>query len=348
MSNDLSGKAALIEATERQRRVWDRRARKYDRGMRLMERLLLGDGRAQACAQAKGEVLEVAIGTGRNLPYYPEGVRLTGIELSQEMLAIARRRADALGQRADLRQGDAQALPFPDATFDCVVCTLALCSIPNDRQAVAEMKRVLHPGGRLLLLDHVPSTVRVWHGLQWLLEQLTLRVEGEHLLRRPLELVLAEGFEVERAERAKAGIIERVTARKPLPDSWRQPHRHGRRLSVQSDRSLDAAGDPGPRVIRGLIDAGRAARAANARPISERRRAVEPAGRRISNGQPPAPQLATRGPVRRLASGKIRANPRAPRDNAWVFERPLGQNRQVSRKLSGPGGAGNGPQECRT
>jgi ubiquinone/menaquinone biosynthesis C-methylase UbiE len=205
-----------IDATERQRRVWDRRARRYDRGMGLMERLFLGDSRAHVCAQAEGEVLEVAVGTGRNLPFYPEGVRLTGIELSHEMLTIARRRATKLGREADLRLGDAQALPFPDAAFDTVVCTLSLCSIPNDRRAVSEMRRVLRPGGQVILLDHVRSTVRVWRIVQWLLEQITLRLEGEHLLQWPTEQVEAEGFEIEQAESTKAGIVERVVARKPL------------------------------------------------------------------------------------------------------------------------------------
>jgi ubiquinone/menaquinone biosynthesis C-methylase UbiE len=131
------------------------------------------------------------------------------------MLSIAQRRARALGREADLRQGDAQALPFPEASFDTIVCTLSLCSIPDDRQAVAEMKRVLRPGGRLLLLDHVPASSGLLRAIQWLLEQVTLRLEGEHMLRRPLEHVLAEGFEVERVERRKGGIVERILARKP-------------------------------------------------------------------------------------------------------------------------------------
>jgi ubiquinone/menaquinone biosynthesis C-methylase UbiE len=76
------------------------------------------------------------------------------------------------------------------------------------------MKRVLRPGGRLLLIDHVPSTTRLWRDFQWLLEQLTLRLEGEHMLRRPLQHVRAEGFEIERVERFKAGIVERILARK--------------------------------------------------------------------------------------------------------------------------------------
>ena len=214
MQTALHPDPAESEATERQRRVWDRHAPMYDRSMGLLEKLLFGNGRVWVCSQASGEVLEVAIGTGRNLPFYPRGIHLTGIDVSEAMLAIAGRRAAALGREVDLRQGDAQALPFPDATFDTVVCTFALCSIPDDRKAVAEMKRVLRPGGKLLLIDHVPSTTRLWRDIQWLLEQVTLRVEGQHMLRRPLEHVLVEGFEIDAAERSKAGIVERVAARK--------------------------------------------------------------------------------------------------------------------------------------
>jgi len=195
--------------------VWDKRARSYDRAIGLMERLLFGNGRAWVCSRARGDVFEVAVGTGRNLSFYSAGVRLTGIELSPNMLSIARRRAGELGREADLREGDAQALPFPDATFDTVVCTLALCSIPDDRRAVMEMRRVLRPGGRLLLLDHIRGSSRIVRAIQWLFEQITLRVEGEHFRRRPLDHVLAAGFEIEERERLKWGIVERLSARKP-------------------------------------------------------------------------------------------------------------------------------------
>jgi ubiquinone/menaquinone biosynthesis C-methylase UbiE len=145
---------------QRLRRYWDRHARNYDKQTAFWERRLFGDGRQWVCAQASGEVLEVAIGTGRNLPYYPEGIRLTGIEFSPAMLELARRQADRLGRKVDLRLGDAQALDLPDASLDTVVCTLSLCAIPDERRAVAEMRRVLRPGGRLLLLDHVAGLPR--------------------------------------------------------------------------------------------------------------------------------------------------------------------------------------------
>ncbi|MER5489068.1 class I SAM-dependent methyltransferase, partial [Streptomyces sp. NPDC002812] len=95
---------------ERLRRYWDEHARSYDRQMRFFERTLFGESRSWVCSQATGEVLEVAIGTGLNLPLYSPGVHLTGIEWSPQMLALARRRADELGLVADLREGDAQAL----------------------------------------------------------------------------------------------------------------------------------------------------------------------------------------------------------------------------------------------
>ncbi len=115
-------------------------------------------GRRWACAGATGQVLEVAIGTGRNLFFYPPDAQLTGVDLSPRMLDRARTRAETLTRPVDLQLGDAQHLAFPDASFDTVVATLTVCSIPDGQAAVAEMARVLRPGGRLALLDHVAST----------------------------------------------------------------------------------------------------------------------------------------------------------------------------------------------
>jgi len=201
--------------TERVRRHYDRSAGSYDRIISWAEKALFGDGREWVCSRARGEVLEVAVGTGRNLPFYPKGVRLTGIELSPKMLDIAHRRARELGREVDLLVGDAQDLSFPDASFDTVVATLALCTIPDDRRAVAEASRVLRPGGRLLLLEHVRSPVLPVRLLQCVLQPLTLLLDHDHLLREPLRHVEGAGLIVERLERSKLGIVERLAARKP-------------------------------------------------------------------------------------------------------------------------------------
>jgi ubiquinone/menaquinone biosynthesis C-methylase UbiE len=200
----------------RLRRRWDKQAPSYDRGMDFLERVLLEDGREWLCSQANGHVLEVAIGTGRNLPLYPAGVRLTGVEFSPAMLDLARQHARTLGLDVDLRLGDAQSLEFEDATFDTVVCTLSLCAIADERLAIREMKRVLRPGGRLLLLDHVAGGPAWVRAAQWLVERVTVPLGGEYFLRRPLLSVQSEGFLIELTRRSKLGIIERVVARKPL------------------------------------------------------------------------------------------------------------------------------------
>jgi SAM-dependent methyltransferase len=118
---------------------------------------------------------------------------------------------------ADLQVGDAQALEFEEASFDTVVVTLALCTIPDDRRAVAEMRRVLRPGGRALLLEHVRSPKRVVRTAQRLLEPLAHWLGGDHLLREPLDHMQAEGFEIDELVRSKWGIVERIAATKPAP-----------------------------------------------------------------------------------------------------------------------------------
>jgi ubiquinone/menaquinone biosynthesis C-methylase UbiE len=202
------------QRTQRWHRYWDKKSRSYDREMQFMERALFGDSRGWACSQADGDVLEVAVGTGLNLPNYPAQVRLTGIDLSEEMLAIARARARELGREVELRQGDAHALPLTDASFDTVVCTFGLCAIPDIDAALDEMTRVLKPGGRLILVDHVASTSRIARAVQRALEVFTVPMASEHFLRRPLVNVRRRAFTIEQAQRFKLGLVERVVARR--------------------------------------------------------------------------------------------------------------------------------------
>ena len=209
MTSDASATTAKV------RRVWDRQAKGFDRQMAFWERCLFEGDRAWACGQAHGDVLEVAVGTGRNLAHYPADIRLVGVDLSSEMLARARTRAADVRPDADLREADAQHLPFDDSSFDTVVCTYSLCSIPDDHRAVAEMARVLRPGGRLILAEHVGSPNRWVHAVQWLLHQVTYRLAHEHQLRQPYRVVLEAGLEPTHRRRRKAGIAERLVAQKP-------------------------------------------------------------------------------------------------------------------------------------
>lgn len=193
---------------------YDRLSGAYDPGMRVFDWLFAGAGRRWTCSQATGDVLEIAIGTGRNLPHYPAGVRLTGVDVSPKMLGIARQRADDIGMDVDLRAGDAQMLDFPDGSFDTVLSTLSMCTIPDERQAIREARRVLRPGGTFLLFEHVESPNPVVRSIQQLLDPLSVRFAADHLVRTPATILREEGFVIDHLERSRLGVIERISARR--------------------------------------------------------------------------------------------------------------------------------------
>jgi len=201
--------------TERIRRIFDKQAPKYDQSMSRFEGWLFAGNREWVGERAEGQVLDIAAGTARNLPYFSPEAKLTGIELSPEMAALGRKRAEDLGRELEMVVGDATALPFPDESFDTVVCTYGLCTIPDDAAAVREAKRVLRPGGRILLAEHVRSPNPIISTVQRMLDPLAHRLGGDHLLREPLDHLAAEGFAVTEVKRQKAGWVELVSARKP-------------------------------------------------------------------------------------------------------------------------------------
>lgn len=207
----------MDEPQRRQREAWDRRSADYDTWIATLERRFLGATRPWVCGRAHGDVLEVAGGTGLNLPHYPPDVALTFTDLSGSMLDVARRRAAALERDAEFGVADAMALPFPDASFDSVVCTFALCGVPHVDGALTEALRVLRPGGSLLLADHVVSTAAPARVVQRGLDLVTGRTHGEYWTRRPLLALQARGVPVLATRRRHAGVIECVHASRPEP-----------------------------------------------------------------------------------------------------------------------------------
>jgi ubiquinone/menaquinone biosynthesis C-methylase UbiE len=131
------------------------------------------------------------------------------------MLSVAGRRAADLGVTVDLREGDVESLDFANSSFDSVVCTLVMCSVPNDRLAIAEVARVLKPGGRFVLVEHVRSNLPPIRVIQRALDPLLLWLEQDHLLRDPMDHLPNSGFRIDVCERLGWGIIERVVAHKP-------------------------------------------------------------------------------------------------------------------------------------
>lgn len=160
-------------------------------------------------------MLEVGIGTGASLPHYRPGIALTGIDLSPGMLAVARRHSDRLGLAADLQVMNAERLDFPDQSFDCVIFSLCLCTIPDPERAIREGLRVVRPGGRLIFLEHVRSHLPPVAALQWLLSLATVPLQQDHWNRRTPELVRACGITVGSERRWLLGVFTLLVGEPP-------------------------------------------------------------------------------------------------------------------------------------
>lgn len=175
--------------------TYDRVASVYDLFEAPMDWLGGTRRRRRVLAPARGETLEIGVGTGRNLAYYPPGVALTAIDLSPRMIARARRRAERLGSPVKLQQADVEQLPFEDDRFDTVTATCVFCSVADPIAGLREVRRVVRPEGRVLLLEHVRPRGRV---LGWLFDRLspfTRRFIGPEINRRTEENVARAGFQ---------------------------------------------------------------------------------------------------------------------------------------------------------
>jgi ubiquinone/menaquinone biosynthesis C-methylase UbiE len=199
------------------RRVFDRLADRYDNQMQAWERRLFPGSREWAVGQARGHIVEIAVGTGLNLPLYGADVTVVGIELSERMLELARRRvarAD-LGERVELRQGDVQRLELPDGIADTVLSTFTMCTIPDPAAAAREAYRVLKPGGRFVLAEHGPSSNPIIRAGMRLVEPVSVRFEADYLTRDPRPPLEQAGFQIESVSRMTRGISFRVLAVRP-------------------------------------------------------------------------------------------------------------------------------------
>ncbi len=162
----------------------------------LLNKPFVAAYRRKLLAQAAGDVLEVGFGTGLNLPFYNERVQnLTAVDPNGGMHRLAQRRVKQTGIEVDQRILSGERLPFEDSRFDCVVSTFTLCSIEGVQRALAEVHRVLKPGGQLLFLEHGLSPepkVQKWQRrLNWLEKCLA---DGCHLDRNIRDLITAQPF----------------------------------------------------------------------------------------------------------------------------------------------------------
>ncbi|MDM7829923.1 class I SAM-dependent methyltransferase [Cellulomonas edaphi] len=193
---------------------WDRQAATWDRSTAFVERRLLAPARRWVTARAAGRTLEVAVGTGANLPYYDARVSdLTITDLSPVMLEAAVARARTLGREVHSLIADGAHLGLPDDAYDTVVCTFAMCCVPDEVVVMRELARVLRPGGTLLLADHVESSARLGRGVQRVLDAFSSAESGEHHRRRPLLRAGETGLRVVEHDASRWRLVEQLAAR---------------------------------------------------------------------------------------------------------------------------------------
>ena len=199
------------------RRYFDKIAPKYDQSMKRSERFVFGPARKWAASRAEGSVLELAVGTGLNLPLYPPSAQILGVDLSEAMVNLARARIVALGMadRARVEVADVQALDLANESFDTVVSTYTFCTIPEPAAAAAEAFRVLRAGGSFVLVEHGPSDNRTVAVVQRALDPVFVRLQADHIVRDPVPYLQAAGFRVNEIERSRLGMVFKVAATKP-------------------------------------------------------------------------------------------------------------------------------------
>lgn len=203
----------MNDQTEQIRKRYNRIAPLYD----LLERPMESHGsnwREELLQEAEGEVLEVGVGTGKNLGTYPQGTQLTGIDFSSGMIERARERVREFGlTNVTLLEMDAQDMSFPDDSFDTVVTTCVFCSVPLPVKGLEEIHRVCKPGGKVLMLEHVRSNGTILGPLMDFLNPLPVHLYGANINRRTVENLEKAGFADIEVTNLWKDVMKRIVAR---------------------------------------------------------------------------------------------------------------------------------------
>ncbi|TLS38894.1 class I SAM-dependent methyltransferase [Pseudalkalibacillus caeni] len=179
----------------------------------FMDTMIKHQWRKELLKHVSGEVLEAGVGTGANLPFYPEQVKVAGIDISEGMLKQARKKvaSNHLQDKVTLRKMDIQDLEFPDNSFDYVISTCVFCSVPDPVKGLEELKRVCKPNGRIFMLEHMRSENVVLGPIMDVINPFVVRLWGANINRRTIENIKAAGLSIEKNEKLFGSVMRKLT-----------------------------------------------------------------------------------------------------------------------------------------
>lgn len=199
-----------MKETDKIRKRYDRVSKLYDLFEKPMEIMSMKKWRLEVTKDLQGKVLEVGVGTGKNISYYPTNAQVTAIDFSQKMLEKAREKAMKLNSNVELITMDAQNMNFPDNTFDMVFTTCVFCSVPDPIKGLQEIRRVCKPNGKIIMIEHVRSEQRVLGLIMDIFNPLTLNLYGANINRRTVENVKTAGFAKVEVTNLTGDIVKKI------------------------------------------------------------------------------------------------------------------------------------------
>lgn len=201
-----------MNSTDKIKARYNRVAKVFDYMESHMQNMIPSDFTDKAFSKLYGKVLEVGVGTGRNLPYYPQGCEVTAIDFSSKMLEIAKKNIGKAPFPVKLLEMDAQNMTFPDNSFDCVINTCVFCSVPDPIKGLQEIKRVCKPGGTIIMIEHVRSKNPVIGLMMDILNPVVVNVIGANINRNTVDNIQKAGIKVKELEEKFGKILNLIIA----------------------------------------------------------------------------------------------------------------------------------------
>jgi ubiquinone/menaquinone biosynthesis C-methylase UbiE len=175
-----------------------------------MELMLFKKMRTEVLCSLKGKCLEVGVGTGKNIPFYPDGIDMTAIDFSEKMLEKAKHKAYVLSKNINFYHMDVQNMDFDDNAFDFVFTTCVFCSVPDPIKGLMEIKRVCRPDGKIIMIEHVRSEKKVIGLIMDILNPVTVNLYGANINRKTVENVKKAGYTQISVTNLSGDIIKKI------------------------------------------------------------------------------------------------------------------------------------------